>query len=117
MYTEYMLNWILFTVLSVLAYVCISAFGQFGGEGSTSVLGAALSTFKPLPLVLLILGNIFWSTGVYLGLRNTSDVIPIALSIGVLTSFIYSAVFLGSVVTGARILGVAVVLFGIYLLR
>ncbi len=112
-----MVNWMLFAVFNVLAYICISAFGQLGGGSSTTAIGAALSTFKPLPFALLVLGNIFWSAGVYFGLRNTSNVIPIAITIGVLTSFIYSALLFGSAFTWVRGLGVVVVLFGIYLLR
>ena len=112
-----MFNWVLFAILSILAYVCIAAFGQFGGGSATSALSAALSTFKPLPLLLLIVGNILWGVAVYFGLRNTSAAIPAAIALGVVTSFFYSTYAFGTAITLARLAGVAVILFGIYLLR
>jgi hypothetical protein len=112
-----MLNWALFAVTSVGAYVFISMFGEFGGEASSSAVGAALSTFKPLPLVFLLVGNVLWGVAVYFGERSTSEAIPAAIALGVVTSFVFSAIFLGSTVTWERSLGVAVILLGVYLLR
>lgn len=112
-----MFNWFAFAIVSIVAYALISAFGQLGGGSGTSALDAALATFKPLPFVLLLAGNILWGVAIYYGLRVTREAIPAAISFGVVTSFIYSTVALGAPVTLLRAVGVVVILSGIYLLQ
>ncbi len=107
----------LFAVFSVLAYVCISAFAHMTGGTSATLLQSALSALKPLPLLLLVIGNIFFSMAVFSGLGWTKFAVPAAIALGVITSFAYSALFLGGAVTVAKIAGIALILGGIYLLR
>jgi len=66
-----LLNWSLFAVTGVVAYVLLSLFGQLGGGSSNSAVGAFLAAFKPIPFVLLIIGNALWGVAVYFGLQNT----------------------------------------------
>ena len=49
--------------------------------------------------------------------QTTSYAIPAAIAVGIMTSFVYSVVVLDSTVTWTRLLGLAVVLLGIYLLK
>lgn len=107
----------LFALFSVLAYVCISLFGQMTGSGASTLWGAALSALRPLPLLILVAGNVFFSMAVYSGLAWTRFAIPAALALGVITSFIYSALFLGGTVTLLKLAGVALILCGIFFLR
>ena len=111
------LNWVLFGITGILAYVFLSMFGQLSGGTATSALGAALAAFKPIPFLFLVVGNVLWGVAVFFGLRNTSYAIPAAIAVGIMTSFVYSVVALDSSVTWTRLLGLAVVLLGIYLIK
>lgn len=107
----------LFAIFSVLAYTCISFFAQITGGGSATLLQAALSAVRPLPILILIVGNIFFSMAVFSGFGWTKFAVPAAIALGVVTSFVYSAVFLGGAVSLVRMLGVVFILAGIYFLR
>jgi multidrug transporter EmrE-like cation transporter len=54
---------------------------------------------------------------VFSGFGWTKFAVPAAIALGVITSFVYSAVFLGGAVSLVRILGIVLILAGIYLLR
>lgn len=111
------MHWIYFIGLAVAGYVCISIFAQLVGPSSTSFWSAVLSTFKPLPFGIVMLGNALLGGALYYGFLSTSAAVPIAIAIGVMTSFIYSVSFLGVGITSAKIAGIGFIIIGIYLLR
>ncbi len=107
----------LFLLLSFITYFLISVVGQLTGSGSGSLVHHALQVIKPLPLLLLVISNIFFAVALAVGFKFTQYAIPAAIAIGVISSFIYSAIFLGGFVTLLRIAGIFLILAGIYLLR
>ena len=111
------MHWLYFVFLSILGYICISIFGRLVGPSSTSFVNAVLSTFKPLPLVVVMLGNAALGGALYFGFLATQSAIPIAISIGVVTSFVFSVTVVGAQITAVKLLGVTLIIIGIYLLR
>lgn len=111
-----LLNWILFFVIGVLAYIGISLMGQLSGGAANSALQAGFGILKPYALIALLLGNGLWGVALYFGLQQTKAAIPALIAVGVITGFVYSAIFLETEVTALRLLGLAAVLLGIYLL-
>ena len=112
-----LLNWLLFAVTGVVAYVLLSLFGQLGGGSSNSAVGAFLAAFKPIPFVLLIIGNALWGVAVYFGLQNTKNAIPAVIALGIITSFLYSLIVFENPVTWWRLLGLGLVILGIYFIQ
>ena len=112
-----MLNWIFFVVLSVIGYVCISIFGRLVGPDSTSFVSAVTSAFKPVPLAVVMLGNALLGGALYYGFLSTSFAIPVAISVGVVTSVVYSSFALGLSFTLTKCIGVLFIIVGIYLLK
>lgn len=110
------MNWIVFGVLGVLTYAAFSLVAQLTGGAAHSAVGAAFSFFKPYALVTLVVANLFWAMAVYFGLRESRDALPMLVAIGVIVSFVYSILFLHDQATPARLLGLVLVLGGIYLL-
>ena len=111
------LSILLFFVLSFITYTLFSWFGQLTGGGPGNLKEDVLSIFKPFPLLILLIGNAFFAGALSVGFSFSKDAIPMAIAVGVIASFTYSALFLGANVTWIRILGVAFVLVGIYLLK
>ena len=112
-----MISWAYFIGLFILGYIGISVFGRLVGPESTSLVNAVLSTFKPVPLAVVLIANALLGGALYLGFLNTQLAIPIAISIGVVTSFVFSVFFLGAKITTVKIVGLLFILIGIYLLR
>ncbi len=111
------MTWIYFIGLSIIGYIGISIFGRLVGPESTSFTNALISTFKPLPLGVVLVANALLGGALYFGFLTTQLAIPIAISVGVLTSFVFSVAFLGAQVTLIKIVGLLFIIIGIYLLR
>lgn len=110
-------NVALFFVFGVIAYALISLFGQMtGGEGKT-LLDVALAAVKPLPLLVLIVGNIFFAMAIFTALTITPFAIPATIALGAIVAFAYSVLFLGGTVTLLKVFGVVLILAGIFFLR
>ncbi len=110
------LNWIYFFVLGVCAYIGISYFAQLTGGGSTTALQAAIASLKPIPILILIVANVFFALAIFFGFKNTKLAIPAVLAIGVITSSVYSVVILGASFSFMELVGVALILVGIFFL-
>lgn len=112
-----MLNWIYFVVIISVMYVCIATIGRFSGGDATSAIQGIRQLFTPLLLSLMLLSNVLFAFGIYYGFVVSSNALPISVAIGVAATFIYSVLTLGVSVTLTKLLGIAFVLLGIYLLR
>lgn len=109
-------QWLLFGVTTVVAYLGISLFGQIAGGGASSPMSAFLGTLKPLPLLIITVANMFFALALYFGFAQTRFAMPIALSVGVLTSFMYSVFVLGASFSLVKAGGILLVVAGIALL-
>ena len=106
-------QWILFAVLTIIAYGGISWFAQLSGGSSTSALGAFFSAIKPFPLFVVTVANMFFGLALYYGFSVTRFAIPAAISLGVITSFAFSAIVLGAPVTLTKLVGAGIVIVGV----
>lgn len=111
-----MMQWALFVVVTIVAYVGISLFAQLSGGSSTNAWQAFFSAVRPLPLAVMVVANMFYALGVYYGFLSTRFAIPITLVIGAITSFAYSALVLGAAITPIKVLGVILAIGGAILL-
>jgi len=112
-----MLYWIGFLVLTAIMYVCISLIGRFTGGEASSVLESVRSLFSLPVLGLILASNVLYAIAIYYGFIVTSNALPISIALGVVCSFLYSAVMLGATVTVLKVLGVGLIVVGISLLK
>ena|SRR3989344_2125324 len=110
-------NIALFFISGVIAYTLISFFGQITGGGAKTIVEVVRAVLKPLPLLLLVVGNIFFAMTVFAGFKVTQFAIPAAIALGAAVSFFYSVLVLGGTVTALKVLGVVLILVGIFFLR
>ena len=112
-----LLYWVLFVATGILSYLLLSLFGQLTGGSVNSAISAFLAAFKPIPFVVLIIGNALWGVAIFFGLQNTKYAIPGVIALGIITSFFYSVIVLENTVTWPRLVGLGFVMLGIYLIR
>lgn len=110
-------QWILFITLTVLMYLCISTIGKVSGSSSGSVFDSVRVIFRPAVLALVLGANALFAAAVFYGFQVTANAMTIAVSIGVVSTYVYSVMFTGVTVTGMHALGLALVIVGIVLLR
>jgi hypothetical protein len=110
------LHWLSFAAATIATYVGISLFAQLAGANSTSALQAFLSGLRPLPLIVLVIANMFFGLAVYLGFALTRYSIPMTITGGVIVSAAYSVLFLGAGVSLWKLAGIALAIAAVALL-
>lgn len=110
-------NWIFFLSFVSAAYVGISYVGQMTGGESTSAGNSAMRLFKPSIFIPMVLANAAFSASLYYGFLATSTALTVAVSVGVIVSFVYSVIVVGATISAAKLLGVGFILVGVYLVR
>lgn len=111
------IQWLIFLATTVVAYTFIATLGRLGGGEAETAWDSVKNLFTPLVFGVMVVGNLFFVVGVYYGFLVTENAIPIAVTLGVLTSFVYSIVTLGTTVTPPHLAGLGLIIIGIYLLR
>jgi len=112
-----MLSWIYFIVATSIMYLCIVTVGRLTGGEGVSVLDSVKQLFTPMLLFLVLSTNVLFAIGIYYGFIVSSNALTISVAIGVVISFIYSIVTLGVSVSVTKLIGLALLIIGIYLLR
>ena len=110
------MQWMLFVPLTIVAYIGIAWFAQLSGGSSSTSLQAFLSAIRPFPLLVVTVANMFFALGAYYGFASTRFAIPVMISIGAVTAFVYSVVFLGAQLTALKVFGIIVALSGVALM-
>lgn len=111
-----LLQWVFFVVSVVVAYTGISWFGQMTAEFGTTPVTSFLAAIRPVPLFIVTVANMFFGLGLYYGFGLTRFALPATIALGVITSFVFSAVVLGAQVTLMKLVGVLVVILGVVIL-
>ena len=109
-------QWALYVVFVIVGYLGVSWFAYTTGGLNTSVWGAFFATLRPLPLIIIVSANISITIGLFYGFGITRLAIPAAISMGVITSFIYSILIAGAQLTLTKIAGIAVIILGVVML-
>ncbi len=107
----------LFLVFSFAAYLLIALFGHLTGGSPGTFWEDVAAVFKPIPLLILLASNLLFAAALSHGFKVTPYAIPASVAVGILASFAYSATILHASVTPLKILGIVLILVGIYFLR
>src|SRR3990167_1172569 len=110
------MQWLLFVPLTVVACIGIAWFAQLSGGSSTTPTQAFFSAIRPFPLLVVTVANMFFALAAYYGFTATRFAIPVMISIGAVTAFVYSIVFLGAQLTALKVLGIAIAVSGVALM-
>ena len=109
--------WLLFIGLTVVMYVAIGFIGQLSGGESSSAITAARKIFTPSVFSLMIIANLLFAVSIFYGFMVTPTALSVSVAVGVITTFIFSCMALGVTVTLTKVLGLACITLGIYLLK
>jgi len=91
--------------------------GSISGGSSSTVWESMQKIFTLPGLLLIVCINLSFAAGIFYGFGVSANALPIAVAIGAVVAFMYSAIILGVDVTVTKFLGILCVLLGVYLLR
>jgi len=98
-------------------YIIIATIGKLTGGSAESAFDSIKRVYRPLALVLMLVGNSLFALALFYGFQVSSNAMTMAISIGIITTFIYSVFLLGVEITPAKIAGVILAVVAVYLLR
>ena len=111
------MNWFLTILYTLIAYALISWFSIRAGQHDT-FLQAFLSPVRNwVDFLLVIGGSMIYALALFYGTRSSAFAAPIVITLGVLVSFGFSVWLADGVITGRRLLGVGIVMFGVWLMQ
>lgn len=111
------MNWILTVLCTIGAYALISWFSIRAGEHHT-LWQAFLSPFRHwLDLVLVLSGSMVYAMAIFFGIRSSSFAPSIVITLGVIVSFLFSVWLADGIITPRRVLGIGIVMVGVFLMR
>ena len=109
--------WVYFITLIAVMYVSISFFAQFTGDDSAGPVESLKRLLTPTALGLLIVTNVLFVVGIYFGFLVSANAIPISIAVGIIVSYIYSVLVLAVPLSLLHVIGIVLIMAGIYLLR
>ncbi|MEM7111754.1 MAG: hypothetical protein AAF614_04930 [Chloroflexota bacterium] len=111
------MNWIMMILYTIGAYALISWYSIRAGEHHT-IWQAFFSPVRNwVDFVLVISGSMVYALAIFHGIRSTAFAPSIVITLGVLVSFAFSVWFADGVITPQRLLGIFVVMCGVWLMR
>jgi drug/metabolite transporter (DMT)-like permease len=110
------MNWLRFGVLGAVAYVGIALMGYLGAGPADTVWQVIRNAYQPRVVALMLAANGLWIVAVYYGRRETDAATSMLVALGVVVIFVFYALLLGTKLTALKVLGVVLVLAGIYCL-
>ena len=111
------LNWVLFLFLVSFAYAGITYVGQLTAHESASVTETLIRLLKPSILFPMILATMAFNASLYYGFLATPLALSVAVSVGVIISFLYSTLIMSAGVSALKLLGLALIVVGIFLIK
>jgi drug/metabolite transporter (DMT)-like permease len=111
------MNWLLSILFTIVAYAIISLYSIRSGAQATAWQAFFASVRSILDLGLVVVGGMFYAVALFYGTLSSDFAPSIVISLGVIVSFIFSVWLGDGVITPQRLAGIAVVMFGVWLMR
>lgn len=111
------MNWVLALVATIVSYTLFSYFGLRTGE-LTSFKHALFAPVNNLiNFGLVLIGSSGFGIATYYALKSSPYAITAVISMGLIVSFIFSALFTDGRITILRIFGLGIIILGVWLLK
>ncbi len=111
------MNWFLALIATIISYTALSYFA-FRAGGTTSFRYALLLPISsPIDFALVLSGNAAFGVATYFALKNSPYAITIVISIGLIVSFVFSTFVTDGRITALHILGLGIIILGVWFLK
>ena len=112
-----MLNWILAIIATIVSYTLFSYYGLRTGELLSFKQALMAPVNNLVNFSLVIIGSAGFGVATFYGLKGSPYAITAVISIGLIVSFVFSVLFADGRITSFRIFGLAMIIFGVWLLK
>ena len=111
------MHWILTIVATVVAYTLFSYFGVRTGSSDTLAKAAFAPVSNPIDFSLIVFGSSGFGIATYFALKTSPFAVTLVIAIGLIVSFLFSVLVVSAEATPQRLIGLVVVMAGVWLLR
>ena len=111
------MNWFLAFIATVVSYTVFSYFGLRTGAASSFQHALLAPVSSVINFGLILIGSTGFGVATYYALKSSPYAITAVISIGLIVSFVFSSLFTDGRVTLTRLLGLGVIVAGVWLLK
>ncbi|MEM8845157.1 MAG: hypothetical protein AAGB35_08960 [Pseudomonadota bacterium] len=111
------MNWFLAIIATIVSYTLFSYYGLRTGELSSLKYALMAPVGNVINFVLVITGSASFGVATFYALKSSAYAITSVISIGLIVSFIFSTLFADGKITLTRIIGVGVIILGVWLIK
>ena len=111
------MNWVLAIIATIVSYTVFSYFGLRTGEAASFKYALIAPFSNLLNLCLVLIGSAGFGVATFYGLKSSPYAITAVISIGLIVSFVFSSFFADGKVTAMRLLGLGIIIIGVWLLK
>ena len=111
------MHWLLAILATITSYTLFSIFGLRTGQAESFQQAALAPVSNVIDFFLIIVGSAGFGIATFYALKSSTFAITVVISIGLLVSFIFSILFVNGVVNPQKILGISIIILGIWLIK
>ena len=104
------MHWLFAILATITSYTLFSIFGLRTGQAETFQQAALAPVSNLIDFCLIIVGSAGFGIATFYALKSSAFAITIVISVGLLVSFIFSALFTDGDVNPQKILGISVII-------
>ena len=111
------MNWILAIVATIVSYTLFSYYGLRRGEVASFKYALIAPVSNLINFGLVIIGSAGFGVATYYAFKSSPYAITSVISVGLIVSFVFSSLFADGEITALRIIGLGVIILGIWLIK
>ena len=111
------MNWLLTILATITSYTLFSIFGLRTGQAETFHQAALAPVTNPINFLLILVGSAGFGVATYYALKSSPFAITIVISVGLLVSFLFSALFANGQIDIQKIVGLCTIIAGVWLIK
>ena len=111
------MNWFLAIIATIVSYTLFSYFGLRTGAASSFQDALLAPVSSAVNFGLILVGSAGFGVATFYALKSSPFAITAVISIGLIVSFVFSSLFADGRITITRLLGLGVIVAGVWLLK
>ena len=111
------MNWILAIVATIVSYTLFSYYGLRTGEVASFKYALIAPVSNLINFRLVIIGSAGFGVATYYALKSSPYAITFVISVGLIVSFVFLSLFADGKITTLRIIGLGIIILGVWLIK
>ena len=111
------MNWFITILATIASYTLFSVFGLRTGQAESFYQAAFSLVRDPINFMLIFIGSAGFGVATFYAYKSSPFAITVVISIGLLVSFVFSAIFADGEINLQKIAALSLIVLGIWFIK